>query len=84
MKNQQVSVSDLKAKCLGLVEDVSRNGTEYVVTKRGEPVARLVPIAAPAMPPLGGSWKGLVEVNGEIVHCDWSKDFDAMQNKRRK
>jgi hypothetical protein len=36
----------------------------------------VVPVRAPDRP-LFGSWKGLVEVHGDIVHVDWSDDFDA-------
>jgi prevent-host-death family protein len=38
-----VSVSDLKAHALELVAKVSATGGAFVITKRGKPVARLVP-----------------------------------------
>lgn len=37
------SVSDPKARCLGVIEEVRERGAEYVVTKRGQPLARLLP-----------------------------------------
>ena len=25
------------------------------------------------------SWKGLVEIHGDIVHCDWSDEWEVMK-----
>lgn len=41
---QVVSSVIFKAKCLQLLDQVKETGREVVVTKKGEPVARLVPI----------------------------------------
>jgi prevent-host-death family protein len=71
-----VPVSEFKARCLGIVEAVRTRDREFVITKRGEPVARLVPVRRRARSPCG-SWKGLVEIRGDIVHCDWSEEFEA-------
>ena len=53
MGERAVSVSRFKAECLALFDEVQRSGQEFVITKRGEPVARVVPIAEP--PSLIGS-----------------------------
>lgn len=71
-----VPVSEFKARCLGIVESVRTSEREVVITKRGEPVARLVPARKKALSPRG-SWKGLVEIRGDIVQCDWSDEFEA-------
>lgn len=47
MIDNAVSASDFKARCLALIDEVATTGHEIVVTKRGVPMARLVPIAAP-------------------------------------
>ncbi len=72
----EIGATDLKQHCLRLLDEVRDNGTSYVITKRGKPVARLVPIAPPARE-LRGAWKGRVRITGDIVHCDWSDLFDA-------
>lgn len=36
-----------KATCLALLDDVAETGDTIVVTKRGKPVAKLVPLEAP-------------------------------------
>ena len=38
-----VKASVFKAKCLNLMNEVAESGTEYVITKNGRPVSRLVP-----------------------------------------
>ena len=71
-----VPVSDFKARCLGIVEAVRTSDREFVITKHGEPVARLVPTHRKGRSPRG-SWNGLIEIRGDIVHCDWSDEFEA-------
>ena len=43
MAERTISASAFKAKCLGLFDEVAQTGETIVVTKRGRPVARLVP-----------------------------------------
>lgn len=43
-----INASDFKATCLALLDDVEAHGDEIVVTKRGRPVARLVPLEQPS------------------------------------
>jgi len=46
MGQHTVSASEFKAKCLAMLDDVAETGAELVITKRGKPVARLVPLEA--------------------------------------
>lgn len=39
--------SRFKAECLRVLDEVAESGGSVVVTKRGKPVARLVPLEAP-------------------------------------
>ncbi|HUF97695.1 MAG TPA: type II toxin-antitoxin system Phd/YefM family antitoxin [Ilumatobacter sp.] len=40
----QIQASEFKATCLALLDQVATTGEEIVITKRGRPLARLVPI----------------------------------------
>lgn len=40
----EIRASDFKATCLALLDEVAETHAEFVVTKYGRPVARLVPI----------------------------------------
>ncbi len=44
-----------KAKCLALLDEVAESRQSLVVTKRGRPVARIVPIARATAPSLKGT-----------------------------
>jgi prevent-host-death family protein len=62
----QIAAGEFKAKCLGLLDEVQRQRKEVVITKRGKPVAKLVPINEnPAS--FVGSMKGTMEIIGDIV-----------------
>lgn len=39
-----ISASRFKARCLALLDEIAEGGGELVVTKRGRPVAKLVPV----------------------------------------
>jgi prevent-host-death family protein len=52
-----------KAQCLSLLDRVARTGEPLIVTKRGRPVAKVVPVDEQAAPTLVGS----VVVKGDIV-----------------
>jgi prevent-host-death family protein len=52
-KAKSVPAGQFKARCLALFDEVAETGAEFVVTKHGKPVARVVPVEAP--PDLHGS-----------------------------
>jgi prevent-host-death family protein len=64
---KRIGAGEFKARCLELMNEVRDQGGEYVITKRGEPVAKLVPVQQPKRPKLFGSMKGTVKTLGDIV-----------------
>ncbi len=73
-----VAASDFKARCLKILDDVDENGATIVITKHGRPVARVVPMG-PTRKSLAGSWKGRLEITGDIVTFDSSDLWDALK-----
>lgn len=65
--SRRIAAGEFKTRCLALMEEVREHGGEYVITKRGEPIARLVPVLPSERPQLFGSMKGSVDVRGDIV-----------------
>lgn len=59
MAAEEIGASEFKARCLALLDRVAESRAEYLVTKRGRPVARVVPVDEPR--PLEGSVQILVE-----------------------
>jgi prevent-host-death family protein len=47
ISQKTVGAGEFKAKCLALLDEVAETGRPLLVTKRGKPVARLVPVEAP-------------------------------------
>jgi prevent-host-death family protein len=64
--SRRISAGEFKARCLALMDEVRDRAGEYLITKRGVAVARLVP-AGPQTRPLLGSMKGTVTVLGDII-----------------
>lgn len=54
-KIRRVPAGEFKAKCLKLLDEVAATGEEIVVTKRGKPVARVLPVGSRVARPLLGS-----------------------------
>lgn len=48
MVMREIAAAKFKAECLALLDDVAETGNEIIVTKRGKPVARVVPLEPPA------------------------------------
>ena len=57
-------ISKFKATCLAVLEEVRRTGRSVVVTRRGQPVAEIVPPPAAAG---GRSWVGSAIGTARIV-----------------
>jgi prevent-host-death family protein len=76
---RHVTAADFKATCLKLMDDVDQRGESIIITKRGRPVARLVPIERPddVGRPLGqGRGTGLIL--GDLVEPVLAEDeWDA-------
>jgi prevent-host-death family protein len=53
MAERTISASRFKSECLALLDEVARQGSTLVITKRGRPVARVIAAAPP--PSLEGS-----------------------------
>ena len=58
-----MNVSQFKEKCLALVDSLDSEG--IVITKRGKPVARVIPIQSQCAG-LIGSMKGKIRIHGDI------------------
>ena len=71
MKANTVNASHFKASCLALMDQVAETGRPLVVTKRGKPVVRVVPIDEPVS--LSGSVRFLVDEAALLapVEAEW-------------
>ena len=56
-----------KARCLHVMDEVQKFHDEIIITKRGKPVAKLVPVDAPIRLSPFGSLKGTLQVAGDLI-----------------
>ena len=61
---KQMAAAKFKEQCLSLLDEVDAEG--IVITKRGKPVAKLIPIASDSAS-LIGSLKGKLRITGNIL-----------------
>ena len=66
MKTKTMAAGDFKAHCLKVMDQVQARREAVVITKRGKPVAKLVPIEE-TDDPIFGFMKGKIKINGDIV-----------------
>jgi prevent-host-death family protein len=67
MDNQTIGAGEFKAKCLGLIDKVQETRRPLTITKRGKPVAQLVPLQEKPAKSGFGCMKGTFEITGDIV-----------------
>ncbi len=66
MSIQEIAAGEFKAKCLRLIDEVSQHREEIIITKRGVPLAKLVPTDNET-PSLFGCMKLTGHIRGDIV-----------------
>jgi prevent-host-death family protein len=74
-----MAAGEFKARCLQVMEQVRNTRTPVTITKRGKPVAKLVP-ADEFRPEVFDSLKGKIEILGDIVSpVVPAEDWDALK-----
>lgn len=64
---QQMAAGEFKSHCLQILDQVRDSRTEVIITKRGKPVAKLVPVDPEEPEPIFGRMRGTVKIHGDIV-----------------
>jgi prevent-host-death family protein len=70
-----IAAGEFKAECLSLLDSVARTRRPLVITKRGKPVAQLVPM--PDAPALFGALAGSVLDQTDLV-SSIGESWDAL------
>jgi prevent-host-death family protein len=73
---REVSISEFRAKCLRILEEVSKTNTPIRVTRFGKPIVDVVP-SFPVQRRAAwiGSMKGSMEIVGDIL-CRANEEHD--------
>ncbi len=76
---RHIAAASFKADCLRLMDEVAQQRRPIVITKRGKPVAKLVPIESGPID-LFGYMAGTAKICGDIIEpiddLEWSGDAD--------
>jgi prevent-host-death family protein len=64
---KSVNISEFKAKCLGLIEQVDKTRQPLRITRHGRPVAEIIPAGPDRKRKFLGDMAGTVEILGDIV-----------------
>jgi prevent-host-death family protein len=64
---KEVAISEFKAKCLALLDQVQKTKKPIRITRHGKPVAEVVPLTPARSSDWMGSMKGRMEILGDIV-----------------
>lgn len=79
MQEKTVMASTFKARCLALLDQVGIDRVPLVITKRGRPIARVVPIEEG---PTGRSTMGSVRLVAEADAAYYGTDADWDAERR--
>jgi prevent-host-death family protein len=76
---ETVAISVFKARCLSMLEKVRRTGMPILITRRGEPIAEVMPPSpAHVRQDWLGSAAGSGDILGDIVSPIGGGDWEAL------
>ncbi len=73
---KEILISEFKAKCIAIINEMNRTRDSVIITRRGCPVARLEPIGDERPSRKLGKLAGKIRIKGDIVHADFSTDWE--------
>jgi len=66
MDEKRIHAAEFKANCLRLLDEVALQRRPITITKRGKPVAKLIPVETEAVS-LFGRMAGSIKICGDII-----------------
>lgn len=79
----EISAAEFKAKCLKLMDEIAKTRKPIIITKRGKPVAKLVPADPEPHKPLFGYMAGTINYVGDIespLDVKWEAEAETEPN----
>jgi prevent-host-death family protein len=81
MATLTINATEFKAKCLAILDDVEATGNTVTVTKRGRPVATIVPAKTKKFKSLKGCLEGIVVIPEDLLEENRANMWEAMRSK---
>jgi len=84
---QTIAAGEFKAKCLGVMAEVNSTGRPVLVTKRGQPFVRVLPVEEPAAKEspeaIFGCLRHMATITGDIESSMFSdEEWERMFNEK--
>ena len=64
---RSVKISEFKARCLRILDEVATSGETLLITRRGTPIARVLPVRAPPDGDWLGSLEGTAQAGDDLI-----------------
>jgi len=81
MVMKEVAISEFKAKCLSLIDQVQKTKKPLLITRFGKPVAEVIPSSPKPAADWIGSMKDRIEILGDIVSpANEPEDWEALRD----
>jgi prevent-host-death family protein len=74
-----IAAGKFKANCLAIMDEVQKKRQPVLITKRGKPVAKLVPATSEAKDDFFDSWKDKLKITGDIISPAFDLDEWEME-----
>jgi prevent-host-death family protein len=74
-----IAAGKFKANCLAIMDEVQKKRETVLITKRGKPVAKLVPAKSEAKDDFFDSWKDKLKITGDIISPAFDLDEWEME-----
>ena len=81
MVMKEIAISEFKAKCLALLDQVQKTKKPLRITRFGKPVAEVVPASPAPTTEWMGSMKDTIEIVGDVVSpANQESDWEVLRN----
>jgi prevent-host-death family protein len=78
---KEIAISEFKAKCLALLEEVQKTKKPIRVTRFGKPIAEVIPSWPPSTNEWMGSMKDEFQILGDIISpASDEDDWEALKD----
>lgn len=77
--HRTITVTEFRAKCLTLLDEVHERGLTITITKRGVPIAQLSPPPKPKKSTLRDSFAGRGKIIGDIVNFETTHLWEVLK-----
>jgi len=76
--NSEITISEFKKHCLSLIEAIKDTNTSLTITKRKNPIAKVIPITHKIEPKsFFGSMKGTITIQDDIVNFTTQSEWEV-------